>query len=316
MITLLATTTTRPLDAAVLTANESARLASLPGEQRRRQWLTSRRALRLLLGLAGLPAETTRYTFPHPRISLSHTERIGAAAVVVDPTQLVTGVGIDVESDRDADPRAARFFLGERDRAWLTTLPTAERRRHQVSLWTVKEALFKADTNNERATLRDYALVDPAAATGRAVRNRPPAEPVTGGSPIFGYTRTRLPGTGEHLCMAVAFHRPTTRSTDAPTHSIPRRNMSTPEITFDEVAERISATLSIPLAKLTPTTTLADLAADSFMLVEAVVDLQEEFDTMFTQTQLREVTNLGELVELLQRTKLTPETQPHKVIGQ
>ncbi|SOJ56368.1 Acyl carrier protein [Mycobacterium simulans] len=309
MITLLATTTTRPLDPAVLTADESARLASLPGEQRRRQWLTSRRALRLLLGVAGLPPETTRYTLPHPRISLSHTERVGAAAVVVDPTQRVTGVGIDVESDRDADPRAARFFLGDRDQAWLATLPTAERRCHQVNLWTVKEALFKADMNNERATLRDYALVDPAAATGCAVRNLPPEEPATGRSTVFGYTRTRLPGTGEHLSLAVAFRRPTTpTSTDALTHSIPRRNMSTKEITFDEVTERISATLSIPLAKLTPTTTLADLAADSFMLVEAVVDLQEEFDTMFTQTQLREITNLGELVELLQRSRVTSGT--------
>ncbi|WP_204802340.1 4'-phosphopantetheinyl transferase superfamily protein [Mycobacterium riyadhense] len=308
MITLLATTTTRPLDPAVLTADESARLATLAGEQQRRQWLTSRRALRLLLGLAGLPPETARYTFPHPRISLSHTERVGAAAVVVDPTHLVTGVGIDVEPDRDADPRAARFFLDRRAQAWLATLPIAERRRQQVSLWTVKEALFKADMNNERATLRDYALVDPTAATGCAVRNLPHEEPAPGRSTVFGYTRTRLPGTGEHLCMAVAFRRPTTpTSTDAPTHSLPRRNMSTQEITFDEVAERISATLSIPLAKLTPTTTLADLAADSFMLVEAVVDLQEEFDTMFTQTQLREVTNLGELVELLQRSRVTSD---------
>ncbi len=80
--------------------------------------------------------------------------------------------------------------------------------------------------------------------------------------------------------------------------------MPTTTVTFDRVAERISATLSVPLSDLTPRTTLADLAADSFLLVEMVVDLQEEFDATITQAQLREVTNLGELVGLLRAPAL------------
>lgn len=71
-------------------------------------------------------------------------------------------------------------------------------------------------------------------------------------------------------------------------------------ITFDAVAERISAVLSVPVESLTPDSTLADLAADSFLLVEMVVDLQEEFDSIFTQAELRHVTRLSELVSLLQ----------------
>ncbi len=70
-------------------------------------------------------------------------------------------------------------------------------------------------------------------------------------------------------------------------------------ITFEHVAERISATLNVPATKLTPQTTLRELAADSFLLVEMAVDLQEEFDALFTQSALREVANLGQLVELL-----------------
>ncbi len=88
------------------------------------------------------------------------------------------------------------------------------------------------------------------------------------------------------------------------------------QVRFDEVAGQLSTTLSIPVENLTPTTTLADLAADSFLLVEAVIDLQEEFNTMFNQMQLREVTNLGELVELLQRSKVAPESLPEQVLGQ
>jgi acyl carrier protein len=58
--------------------------------------------------------------------------------------------------------------------------------------------------------------------------------------------------------------------------------------------------LSVPVERLTPDSTLADLAADSFLLVEMVVDLQEEFDSIFTQAELRQVTKLSELVSLLQ----------------
>ncbi len=70
-------------------------------------------------------------------------------------------------------------------------------------------------------------------------------------------------------------------------------------ITFERVAERISETLNVPATALTPETTLRELAADSFLLVEMAVDLQEEFDAIFTQSALREVANLGQLVELL-----------------
>jgi len=36
------------------------------------------------------------------------------------------------------------------------------------------------------------------------------------------------------------------------------------------------------------------------MLVEMIVDLQEEFDAVFSQAQLREIDSLSQLVELLQ----------------
>jgi acyl carrier protein len=73
-------------------------------------------------------------------------------------------------------------------------------------------------------------------------------------------------------------------------------------ITYDVVASRIAEVLHVPATTLTPQTTLKDLAADSFMLVEMIVDLQEEFDAVFTQARLREVDNLGDLVALLQAT--------------
>jgi acyl carrier protein len=73
-------------------------------------------------------------------------------------------------------------------------------------------------------------------------------------------------------------------------------------ITFDTVASRIAEVLHVPVTSLTPQTTLKDLAADSFMLVEMIVDLQEEFDAVFTQAQLREIESLGDLVALVRDT--------------
>jgi acyl carrier protein len=74
-------------------------------------------------------------------------------------------------------------------------------------------------------------------------------------------------------------------------------------VTFDLVAERIGEILSVPADKLTPQTALNDLALDSFQLVETVVDLQEEFDSIFTQAALKQVSTLGELTELLQANR-------------
>jgi acyl carrier protein len=78
--------------------------------------------------------------------------------------------------------------------------------------------------------------------------------------------------------------------------------MPAPTITFDAVASRIAEVLHVPASTLTPQTTIKDLAADSFMLVEMIIDLQEEFDAVFTQARLRAVGNLDQLVELLRDT--------------
>jgi len=286
VVRVLTVATGLPLAPDRLTADESAQLASLSGAPQRSQWLRSRRALRLLLAVTGLPANTAGYRFPHRRFSLTHTADLGVAAGALDTAGSIraalAGVGVDVEAAHAADPRAARFFLREHEQAWLAGLPPQDRAEQQVGLWTVKEAVFKADAGNRRTLLRDYSLLRPAAGSGVAVphdRSRRIA---------FGYHRIRL--RDAHLCVAAAFQRHPSRL---------RRAMSAPTITFEEVAARIGSTLSIPAGDLSPGTTLQELAADSFLLVEMVVDLQEEFDSMFTQAELRQITTLGELADLV-----------------
>ncbi len=285
-VTVLAVWTRQPLAAHALTRRERDRLAELP-RRARPQWLVSRNALRLLLGVLGLPRETTGYAFPHPRLSLSHIEGAAVAAGAVRPAPRLAGIGVDLENDRQARGDTARFFLDEHERTWLASLPEHTRPTEQLRLWTVKEALFKADPDNRHTVLLDYRTLDASAHRGRA-RARRDREA------LFGYASTRL--RGAHLTVAAAFHG----QTRTPQANAPERQTPVPTtITFDEVADRISSTLSIPVEKLTPQTTLRELAADSFLLVEMAVDLQEEFDTIFTQDELRQITTLGELAGLV-----------------
>lgn len=72
-----------------------------------------------------------------------------------------------------------------------------------------------------------------------------------------------------------------------------------PAITFDAVRDRLAELLRLPAERFTPDTTLQDLALDSLVMIEFIVDLQEEFDSTVSQEGLRRVETLGELTDVL-----------------
>ena len=45
---------------------------------------------------------------------------------------------------------------------------------------------------------------------------------------------------------------------------------------------------------------LTDLVNNSFLLVELVIELQEEFDVRFQQSDMNEVSTIGDLLELVE----------------
>jgi acyl carrier protein len=73
----------------------------------------------------------------------------------------------------------------------------------------------------------------------------------------------------------------------------------------DEVLDRIAGLLAVPVAEVTPHTLVRDLVRESFMLVELVIDLQEDYGVYFTQDELREIETIGELIDLL---RVSPRT--------
>ncbi|MGH3737349.1 MAG: acyl carrier protein [Micromonosporaceae bacterium] len=78
-----------------------------------------------------------------------------------------------------------------------------------------------------------------------------------------------------------------------------------PTVDFDHLAARISTLVSAPAERLTPDTAIRELAPDSFTFVEIAVDLQEEYDVVLHQQDLKDLHTLGDLEALLRRRQTT-----------
>lgn len=73
--------------------------------------------------------------------------------------------------------------------------------------------------------------------------------------------------------------------------------MSVP--TNEEVVARIAEVLGVPEARVRPEVPLADLVAESYPLVEMAIELQDDYDVIFTQADLSAVSTVADLVELV-----------------
>jgi acyl carrier protein len=73
--------------------------------------------------------------------------------------------------------------------------------------------------------------------------------------------------------------------------------MSSPSA--EEVMARIAEVLGVPDSRVRPEVPLADLVAESYPLVEMAIELQDDYDVIFTQADLSAVSTVGDLVELV-----------------
>lgn len=65
--------------------------------------------------------------------------------------------------------------------------------------------------------------------------------------------------------------------------------------TAEDIKAKTATFLGVPLARVTDDTVLRELVADSFRLVEMVIELQEVFKIRLVQDDLREVRTAGDL---------------------
>jgi len=172
----------QPVAEEKLTAGEREALATLAAPARRDSWLRGRAALKRLQASLGASDDTSTLTFPHPRLSLTHSGTWAVAVGSVSPKLL--GLGVDLETKGVPSPDSARRFLNPAEAVWLRRMDEEERPKMLHRLWTVKEATFKADPDNAGKTLKDFGLADPGFVSGKARR----------GERVFYYASFEVPG--------------------------------------------------------------------------------------------------------------------------
>jgi len=152
-----------PVDPALLSSGEKRRLDELKPRARVLSWLRGRAALKRLLESLGQNQDTSEVRFPNRELSLTHSGPVAIAVASRDSSW--SGIGVDLEIGRGPSPKSARLFLADGElRSIASIAPEALRR-----LWTVKEALYKANVANARSWFTDYRVLDPLAIAGDAV---------------------------------------------------------------------------------------------------------------------------------------------------
>ncbi len=76
--------------------------------------------------------------------------------------------------------------------------------------------------------------------------------------------------------------------------------MTTPDATFDAIADLVAAVLSVPRGSMVSAAALRELAPDSLVLIEMAIDLQEEFGVILDHDQLTSIHTFGDLVSVVQ----------------
>jgi len=66
----------------------------------------------------------------------------------------------------------------------------------------------------------------------------------------------------------------------------------------EQIRARIAEFTGQSIERLPDQTSLVDLVPSSFLLVELIIDLQEEFDVRFGQREMQDVTTIGQLIDL------------------
>jgi 4'-phosphopantetheinyl transferase EntD len=180
------------LDVELLSEAEHRRYVEVLDTPRCDSWLRGRAALKRVLARLGESSDTGELCFPHGRLSLTHSGQYavavaaagsagpcalprrsaGAAGAELPPraVPVTFGLGVDLEIGRAVSAEAARFFLSAAEREGLASASGSELLR----LWTVKEAVFKADLRNHGCGMLDYQLADAGAVAGLAYARAEP----------------------------------------------------------------------------------------------------------------------------------------------
>ncbi len=149
-----------PLAEDCLDSTDRQRLASFTTIERKNQWLRGRSALSAIAAKLDIGIPLSALNLPCPGISLTHNGKI-SISVGIGRAQ---GIGVDFESWRQIETAMLRWFLTAAEQHQLAVPSNFTRLR----LWTIKEALFKASSDNQGLLLTDFEIDEVAQMTGGA----------------------------------------------------------------------------------------------------------------------------------------------------
>lgn len=71
------------------------------------------------------------------------------------------------------------------------------------------------------------------------------------------------------------------------------------EMTIEVIKERMATFLKVPVSRIEDSMPLQEVVADSFMMVELLIELQEEYAIRLDQADLKDVATVSELTALI-----------------
>jgi len=77
-------------------------------------------------------------------------------------------------------------------------------------------------------------------------------------------------------------------------------------VTTEDVRLRIAEILEIPQGRAAGDTVLTDLVSDSFRLVEMAIELQEDYDVIIGQADMKMLRTVHDLAELVRSRVVVP----------
>jgi acyl carrier protein len=75
------------------------------------------------------------------------------------------------------------------------------------------------------------------------------------------------------------------------------------------VKERMGEILKQPVARMVDDAVLTDLVTDSFVLIDMVIELQDEFDVLLVQDDLKNVKTVADLLNVLEERSTAQSNQ-------
>jgi len=140
----------------LLTPGEHDYFVSLQSDERKIEWLRSRRAMKQVLATLHQDCDTSKLLFPHRQFSVTHA---GDLAFAIGNAANQAGIGVDYEPLRNVTPNVARWFLNTSEKCWIGS--KVKTNDHLIRLWTIKESAFKSFPHNAGMALLDFAIMNP-----------------------------------------------------------------------------------------------------------------------------------------------------------